>query len=62
MRDDPQANLPLLQRLAAWVEQGRLHPQAIKVHPMEEAPQVLQALLERRSIGKPVMEIDFCSE
>jgi NADPH2:quinone reductase len=57
VRDDPQANLPLLQRLAAWVEQGRLHPQATTVHPMEDAPSLLQALLERRSVGKPVITI-----
>jgi NADPH-dependent curcumin reductase CurA len=57
VRDEPQANLPLLQRLSAWIEQGQLHPQATTIHPMEEAPALLQALLERRSVGKPVIRI-----
>lgn len=55
VRDQPQANIPLLQRLAAWIEQGRLQPQATSRHPLEQAPAVLQALLERRSLGKPVI-------
>lgn len=57
VRDEPQANLPLLERLARWVDEGRLHPQATTVHSMEEAPSVLQALLDRRSVGKPVIRI-----
>lgn len=57
VRDEPSANLPLLQRLAAWIDDGRLHPQATTIHPMEEAPALLQALLERRSVGKPVIRI-----
>lgn len=55
VREQPQANIPLLQRLANWVEEGKLHPQATSRHPLEEAPAVLQALLERRSLGKPVI-------
>jgi len=55
VRDEPQGNVPLLRQLAQWVEQGKLHPQATSQHPLEEAPSVLQALLERRSLGKPVI-------
>jgi len=57
VRDDPAANVPLLRQLAAWIDEGKLHPQATTVHTLEEAPQVLQLLLERRSLGKPVIEI-----
>ncbi|MDF3075978.1 MAG: Alcohol dehydrogenase zinc-binding domain protein [Alphaproteobacteria bacterium] len=55
VRDEPQGNVPLLQQLAEWVEQGRMHPQATSQHPLEQAPSVLQALLERRSLGKPAI-------
>ena len=55
VRGEPDANLPLLRQLADWVELDRLHPQATSQHPLEEAPAVLQALLERRSLGKPVV-------
>jgi NADPH2:quinone reductase len=57
VRDEPKANLLLLNQLAQWVNQGRLHPQATSQHPLEEAPQILQALLERRSVGKPVISL-----
>ena len=55
VREEPQANFPLLKQLADWVERGKLHPQATSCHPLEEAPKVLQDLLERRSVGKPVI-------
>jgi len=45
VREEPAANVPLLQ----W--------QATTVHPFEEAPQVLQSLLDRRSLGKPVIQV-----
>lgn len=57
VRDDPAANVPLLRHLAAWIEDGKLNPQATTVHALDEAPHVLQSLLERRSLGKPVIEI-----
>lgn len=57
VRADPKANVPLLARLVDWIEAGRISPRASSVHPLEEAPAVLQALLDRRSIGKPVIRL-----
>jgi NADPH2:quinone reductase len=57
VRDDPEANIPLLDQLAYWVDRDKLHPQATSQHPLDEAPEVLQALLERRSLGKPVIMV-----
>ncbi|PKQ05556.1 MAG: NADPH:quinone oxidoreductase [Alphaproteobacteria bacterium HGW-Alphaproteobacteria-11] len=55
IRANPQANLPLMAKLAAWVAEGKLTPEPAAVFPLEKAGAVLQDLLERKSIGKPVI-------
>ena len=55
IRAHPGANVPLLRKLVEWVEAGRIDPQPTAIAAFEAAPQVLQALLERRSVGKPVV-------
>ena len=55
IRANPAANLPLMEKLAAWIGEGRLHPEPAAVFPLEKAGEVLQNLLERKSIGKPVI-------
>lgn len=57
IRAHPGANVPLLQTLTAWVEQGRINPEPTQTFPLEQAPQVLQALLDRTSLGKPVIRL-----
>ncbi len=57
MRAAPGNNQPLLQRLASLLAAGRLAPAATSVHALDEAPEMLQRLLERRSLGKPVVRI-----
>lgn len=54
---EPEAAGALLERLAADVAAGRLHPPATSVHPLKDAPIVLQALLDRTSVGKPVINV-----
>jgi NADPH2:quinone reductase len=46
-----------LRRLVDLVVAGKLHPEATSTYPLEEAGEVLQALLDRRSIGKPVIRV-----
>jgi NADPH2:quinone reductase len=55
IRANPGANAPLLQTLVEWVDAGRIDPQPDTTVPFESAPDVLQALLSRRSVGKPVV-------
>lgn len=55
IRAHPGANLPLLETLVGWVEEGRIDPQPTTTVPFEAAPDVLQDLLDRRSVGKPVV-------
>ena len=54
---DVKAAGVVLERLTRDVAAGRLHPPATSVHPLSEAPQVMQAMLERNSVGKPVISV-----
>ena len=54
---DAMAAGAVLERLAADAAAGRLHPPATSVHPLADAPRVLQSLLERTSVGKPVIRV-----
>jgi NADPH2:quinone reductase len=42
------------REMAGWFEQGLLVPAAVSEHPLEDVPEVLRALGERRMTGKPV--------
>jgi NADPH2:quinone reductase len=61
IRANPGANAPLLRTLVEWVEAGRIDPQPDTSAPFESAPDVLQALLDRRSVGKPVVSFGMRS-
>ena len=47
----------ILERLAGDVAAGRLKPPVTSVHPLADAPKVMQSLLDRTSVGKPVIRI-----
>lgn len=55
IRANPQANGPIVERLVALVQAGKLHPEPTTTYPLAESPGVLQRLLERQSVGKPVI-------
>jgi len=57
IRANPTANGPLLHKLSEWVEAGKIHPEPTASFPLEEAGNVLQRLLVRKMIGKPVIRI-----
>jgi len=57
IRANPGANGPLLHKLSEWVEAGKIHPEPTASFPLEDAGDVLQRLLERKMIGKPVIRI-----
>lgn len=58
IRADPAANVPLMKKLTEWVVDGKIHPEPAATFPLEEAGAVLQSLLERRSVGKPVIRMN----
>ncbi|MFN4354805.1 NADPH:quinone oxidoreductase family protein [Parvibaculum sp.] len=55
IRANPASNIPLMQKLTEWVTAGKIHPEPAASFPLAEAPAVLQRLLDRESIGKPVI-------
>ena len=58
IRANPAANLPLMKTLTQWVVDGKIHPEPTATYPLEEAGTVLQSLLERKSVGKPVIRMN----
>jgi len=61
IRANPGANVPLVQTLVAWVEASRIDPQPARTFPFEAAPDVLQSLLDRSAVGKPVVSFGMRS-
>ncbi|MES1991821.1 MAG: NADPH:quinone oxidoreductase family protein [Pseudomonadota bacterium] len=57
IRANPRVNGPLLDQLTKWVVAGKIHPEPTASFPLAEAGDVLQRLLERRMIGKPVIQV-----
>lgn len=55
IRANPANNIPLLKTLTEMANEGRIHPEPAASYPLEEAPAVLQRLLDRESVGKPVI-------
>jgi NADPH2:quinone reductase len=58
VRAHPDMIGPLLHQLTDWVVAGRIHPEPTASFPLAEAGDVLQRLLERRMIGKPVIRVN----
>ncbi|AFZ66790.1 NADPH:quinone oxidoreductase family protein [Deinococcus peraridilitoris] len=51
-RRDPRANVANLTQLARWVGDGTIRPVISERYTLEQAPEALRALLERRVTGK----------
>lgn len=58
IRANPSANVPLMKTLTEWVVDRKIHPEPTATFPLEEAGAVLQSLLERKSVGKPVIRMN----
>jgi NADPH2:quinone reductase len=56
-RSHPEANTPLLTALVNLVAQKAIKPRASSVYPLEDAPAVLQSILDRQNLGKPVIRM-----
>jgi NADPH2:quinone reductase len=54
---EPEANLQNMRELLTWYEQGNLKPCISRTYSLENAPQAMQALLERRASGKLVVTL-----
>jgi NADPH2:quinone reductase len=56
-RANPGSAQAELRRLVELAAAGRIHPEATSVYPLEKAGEVLQALVERRNLGKAVIRV-----
>jgi NADPH2:quinone reductase len=54
-RREPRANLAMLTELYGWLAQGRLKPHVSHQYALADTPRALEALLERRAVGKLVI-------
>ncbi len=54
---EPGTNLENMQTLLAWFEQGKLKPCISRTYSLDDAPQAMTDLLERRASGKLVVTI-----
>ena len=52
---EPALNARNMQDIAAWAVQGKISPHISKRYSLEEAPQALTDMMERRVIGKAVV-------
>jgi NADPH2:quinone reductase len=55
VRNDPSAALPVMQRLVDLVDAGKITPRPSATYPFEQSPDVLERLMKRENIGKPVI-------
>lgn len=58
MRANPKIMGPLMHTLTDWVVAGKIHPEPTASFPLAEAGDVMQRLLERRMVGKPVIQVN----
>jgi len=54
---EPSQSLENFAELITWIKQGKIHQHIYKTYALEEAPQALQDLLDRKVKGKAVIEI-----
>ena len=54
-RREARENARMLGELFAWLAEGKLKPHVSRAYPLRETPQALEALLERRAVGKLVI-------
>ncbi len=54
-RRQPADNAANIQKLFGWLREGRIHPPITARYPLAQASAALEALLQRRAIGKMII-------
>ena len=54
---EPQANMENFEQLKDWYSEGRIQPHVSKTYSLEETPQAMNDLLNRKATGKLVVKI-----
>lgn len=55
---EPKGNAANMQLLIQWQSEGKINQQIYKTYSLHEAPKALQDLMDRKVIGKAVLQID----
>ena len=55
VRREPALNAENMTLLFTWLHERKIHPLISKRYPLSQAPQALDALLDRQAIGKLVV-------
>jgi NADPH:quinone reductase-like Zn-dependent oxidoreductase len=54
---DPKRNAQNVEQLFRWWDEGRISPVISETYPLERAPEAIEALRDRRAIGKLVVTL-----
>lgn len=57
-QQEPKQNIQNVQELVQWFKQGKLSPYIDKVYKLENAPEALNTILNRKSMGKLVLTME----
>jgi NADPH2:quinone reductase len=52
---NPSEARPTLSQLLAWIDEGRLNPEAGECFPLQDAGNAMMKMLERKAVGKIVI-------
>ena len=55
VKREPELNVANMKQLFAWLATGKIRPHISKRYPLTEAPAALQAMLDRKALGKLVV-------
>lgn len=56
-QEESQQNLANSQQILKWFSEGSIKPHIHKLYPLAEAPQALEAMMNRKVIGKVIVEV-----
>lgn len=54
---EPQKSIQNFAELVAWIKEGKINQHIHKIYSLQQAPQALQDLIDRKVIGKAVVRI-----
>jgi NADPH2:quinone reductase len=56
---EAKASFQNIRQLVAWIQEGKIKQHIGRTYSLEEAPEALRAILDRKMLGKGVVVFDF---
>ncbi len=56
-KENPQGNMENGQQILQWYKEGKIKPHIYKTYPLSQAPKALEDMMQRKVIGKVIIEI-----